>query len=274
MPPIDQGISWTLPPLHDLRLMRAVYVQHAFKPHVHDYYVLGIIERGVQSFTHERAFHVTTPGQLIVINPWEVHTGEAVAADGFQYRALYPTTALMQTIAANFDTGALPRFGGSVKHDPQLFRWIQRLHARSETADDTLALEEDLTAFFVALVRRHAVGRLHLPNVDTSERVIEHVRDFLEAHYSSHITLDRLAREVSLSPFHLARLFRRRVGIPPHKYLESVRIRHAERLLAAGAPIADVAYRTGFSSQSHLNRTFKRTIGTTPGLYVQQRKIV
>lgn len=273
---IDQGISWTLLAFHNLRFMRALFVQHAFMPHAHDYFVLGIIERGVQSFTHERQRHITTPNHLIVINPGEMHTGEAVIADGFQYRAFYPTQELMRSVARAFtpDADDLPRFGGSVRHDPQLFRMFQRLHQQSETVDVSMALEEDLNRFLVTLVRRHAIGQPQLPNLGPQQAAIARARDYLEAHYAQPLTLDHLAQQVSLSPYHLARLFQRQVGIPPHKYLESVRVRHAERLLTSGTPIADTAYATGFSSQSHLNRTFKKLIGTTPGVFVQQRKIV
>jgi hypothetical protein len=70
--------------------MRARYVQHAFKPHAHDYFVLGLIEAGRQSFTHERDHHITTAGALIIINP-----GEAAIRDGFAYRALYPSADLL-----------------------------------------------------------------------------------------------------------------------------------------------------------------------------------
>jgi AraC-like DNA-binding protein len=273
---IDQGISWTHVAFHNLRFMRAFFVQHAFKPHAHDYFVLGIIEKGVQSFTHERQRHITTPDHLIVINPGEMHTGEAVIADGFQYRAFYPTQDLMRSVARDFapDADHLPRFGGSVRHDPQLFRLFQRLHQRSETVAASMALEEDLNRFLVTLVRRHAIGQPQIARLGPQQAAIARTRDYLEAHYAEPLTLDQLAQQVSLSPFHLARLFQQHTGIPPHKYLESVRVRHAERLLASGTPIAETAFATGFSSQSHLNRTFKKLIGTTPGVFVQQRKIV
>ncbi len=53
--------------------------------------------------------------------------------------------------------------------------------------------------------------------------------------------------------------------MPPHAYQESVRIRHAQRLIRAGMSLADVAVEVGFSSQSHLTRCFKQIIGVTPG---------
>ena len=38
----------------------------------------------------------------------------------------------------------------------------------------------------------------------------------------------------------------------------------------AGQPLAEVALAVGFSSQSHLTRRFKETIGLTPGRYAAQ----
>jgi transcriptional regulator GlxA family with amidase domain len=60
--------------------------------------------------------------------------------------------------------------------------------------------------------------------------------------------------------------------MPPYTYLESVRIRHAQHLIEAGRPLAEVAVETGFSSQSHLTHRFKQIMGVTPGQYAQQRR--
>ncbi len=57
--------------------------------------------------------------------------------------------------------------------------------------------------------------------------------------------------------------------MPPHAYLENVRIRQAERLIRSGLSLADVAVHVGFSSQSHMTRSFKKIIGVTPGQYAR-----
>ena len=88
------------------------------------------------------------------------------------------------------------------------------------------------------------------------------------------MTLGQLGQVAGLSPYYLVRVFHREVGLPPHAYLASVRVRRAQDMLAAGEPIVDVAYATGFSSQSHLTNTFKRYIGVTPSQYAHQRKIL
>jgi AraC-like DNA-binding protein len=58
--------------------------------------------------------------------------------------------------------------------------------------------------------------------------------------------------------------------MPPHAYLENVRIHHAQRLIRAGKPLTEVAEEVGFSSQSHMAQYFKRIIGVTPGQFAAQ----
>lgn len=274
--PVDQGITWSFAPLDQLRFMRAKYVQHAFAPHAHDYYVISIIEDGVQTFKHGRNQHVTTPGKLIVINPGEVHTGEAARHEGFVYRAMYPSANLLGRLMETFKSEAmqLPQFPGGTVQDVGLFHQMQRLHQQSERAVSGLELEEGLLNFLVEFTRRYAASSPVLPHYQQANQAVRQVCDYLEAHYDEPVTLADLSAQVHITPYHLTRLFSRQMGIPPHRYLENIRIHHAERLLASGIPIAEVAYATGFSSQSHLTRTFKRFIGTTPGEYLQQGKIV
>ena len=49
----------------DVGLLQARYVQHAYSRHSHDYYVICVIERGRQSFTHQGTKYFTPAGGLI-----------------------------------------------------------------------------------------------------------------------------------------------------------------------------------------------------------------
>jgi hypothetical protein len=68
--------------------------------------VLSLIERGRQSFTHKGTKYPTPPGGLILINPGVVHTGEAADTQGFELRALYPSTSLMEKAVFELTDGA------------------------------------------------------------------------------------------------------------------------------------------------------------------------
>jgi AraC-like DNA-binding protein len=118
------------------------------------------------------------------------------------------------------------------------------------------------------LITHHAELRPLAQRLGQERQTVKQVRHYLDEHYVQGVTLSELAHLVGLSPFYLLRVFEQEVGIPPPAYLESVRIRQAQCLLACGIPIAQVAFELGFSTQSHFTQRFKRLLGVTPGQYV------
>lgn len=91
---------------------------------------------------------------------------------------------------------------------------------------------------------------------------------FIRQNHTRDIGLREIADAARVSPFHLAHLFKERLGVSPYQYLLHLRVQSAQSLLAAGAgmqSLADVALAVGFSDQSHLTRHFKRVLGVTPG---------
>lgn len=255
-----------------LDMLQANFKTYAFARHWHDYYVIGLVDAGAQSFLCGRATYITPPDGLILLNPGDPHTGQAAAAAGFAYRALYPTLEHMRRAMAEFgQPEQLPRFPAARIDDPALAQSVRALQLAIADGAAPIERESRWLALLIKLIRRYGADRPSLPGPGREPRAIAAVRAYVEAHYSERVTLATLAAEVGLSPFHLVRVFQRATGMPPHVYLESVRIRHAQRLLAAGQALADVAYATGFSSQSHFTSRFRQNIGVTPGTYRQLR---
>jgi AraC-like DNA-binding protein len=256
----------------DVRLLQAYHVQHAYPRHSHDYYVICLIERGRQSFFHQGTKHLTPPGGIILINPGAVHTGEAVDEQGFEMRALYPTTAHMQT--AMFElTGRhqdLPFFGEVRVDHPWAMKSVLALHKALSQGANPLECESRFLGTLAQLIKRYADHSSTEQELGKEKRAIQQARSTIEECFVQGVSLHELARHVGLSPYYLLRAFRAEVGMPPFTYLENVRIRHAQRLIEAGKPLAEVAAEVGFSSQSHLTRRFKKIIGATPGQYAQQ----
>lgn len=258
----------------DVGLLQAFYVEHAYPRHSHDYYVICLIERGRQSFTHKGTKHFTPAGGVIFINPGAVHTGEAADAQGFEMRSFYPTIAHMQTAVCEL-TGrhqAEPFFR-DVRVDHRATREsLVALHKTLAEGASELECESRFTWTLTQLVKRYADVRYTEQRLGQEHTAIRQARRYIDERFAVGISLTRLAEHVALSPYYLLRAFSAQVGMPPHTYLESVRIRHAQRLIEAGMPLAEVAVEVGFSSQSHLTRRFKQIIGVTPGQYAQQPK--
>ncbi|MFN8487725.1 MAG: AraC family transcriptional regulator [Caldilineaceae bacterium] len=255
----------------DVRLLHAFHVQHAYARHSHDYYVICLIEQGRQSFIHKGGKQYTPPGGVILINPDEMHTGEAADAHGFQMRSLYPTAAHMQTAVSELTGHAHPLpFFKNVRVDQEWVRAsILNVHKALVEGASALEVESRFIWTLTQLIKHYADLCFSERRLSKEPKAIQQARQIIEEGFDQGISLTQLAEQVALSPYYLLRAFRAEVGMPPHAYLESVRIRHAQQLIAAGKPLAEVAADVGFSSQSHLSNRFKQLIGVTPGQYAR-----
>ena len=72
-----------------IEVLHARYFDHAFAPHWHDEFAIGLIDAGVEQFEYGGAVHRATQGQVVLLNAGEVHTGQGFDERGFGFRMLY-----------------------------------------------------------------------------------------------------------------------------------------------------------------------------------------
>lgn len=98
-----------------------------------------------------------------------------------------------------------------------------------------------------------------------NDKVLQSVLKFIDANLDADLSLEALARLSGVLTHQFVHAFKRKVGEAPHHYVLGRRVEAARALLGKTEnPIADIAYATGFSSQSHMTTTFTRELGTTP----------
>jgi AraC-like DNA-binding protein len=272
----EQATLWRDPELGDLEIMHASYRTHAFAPHRHASFVTSVIDRGVGTLRYRGKTWIAPAGSLVVLNPDEIHTGAVYGAQGWSYRALYPGVDLLaHVVEAMSERSAQLYFSPiPILADPTLAVLLQRLN--DELAGDAPLLEREtwLLRTYAYLFSRYAERPIAARPIGKEPRAVQLARDYLEAHYEQNISLAQLAQISGLSSFQLVRVFHRAVGLPPHAYLNLIRLERSKQLLLDGAPIASVAYETGFADQSHFTRRFKHVYGVTPGHVLQGRKNV
>lgn len=246
--------------------------------HVHDEYQISLSDGPSSRYRYRGGWHVVPPLHLSVLMPGEVHlaveTEDRTKAGGYQ--VLYISEARLRDLSEEIGakvTGT-PFFSSVVVEDLHLAAAFRQLHAQFGDPPTRLSLQAGLLSLLAALIARHSRGRTELAPVTGASSAVLLVRSYLEENYAANVSLEELARLAELSPFHLARLFRQEVGMPPHAYQLQVRLARAKRLLLHGAPVSNVANETGFFDLSHFTRHFKRQLGVAPGRYVIERKNV
>ena len=92
--------------------------------------------------------------------------------------------------------------------------------------------------------------------------------ELMQARLSEDISLDDLAAEAHLSPFHFARMFKQSLGVPPRVHLTRLRLERACELLEkTDLPVTEIAFEVGYSSNQVLARVFLKHRRMSPSEY-------
>jgi len=157
--------------------------------------------------------------------------------------------------------------------EPLLFSLSTAALAAVESGDSDPAFADHLSRCMAShIIGTHLGVRNKQRRLSQSGRALsrEVVRaiEFMEANADQSIGLQDIADAAYRSPSHLARVFSAEVGIPPHRYLISLRVKRAQHLLArTNRPIAEIALDCGFTHQEHLTRLFRKHLETTPAAF-------
>jgi AraC-like DNA-binding protein len=256
-------------PLSGIEAMAST-TDRTYPKHTHDQYGLGVIDAGGHASLSDRGQVQAGPGDLIFVNPGEVHDGRAVAGRSRTWRMFYIDPFLMDDLLSDIQEGPMHSFAfaGPVFSDEALRRafdlaFRQATHSSAEIK----ALELETSILRVAeRARMNSTTRpIRSMNSSPSSR---RARELIDADPSSpRLTLARLAKEARVSRFQLIRAFARETRLTPHAYILQQRLALARRLIRAGTDIAEASIRAGFFDQSHLTRAFCRQFGLSPGRY-------
>jgi AraC-like DNA-binding protein len=205
---------------------------------------------------------------VFFINGGEPHTGEAATPKGIVHRAISLGPQTFRQLASDItNKNDHPILAGAVVADRRLFMRLGRLHRAVAGNEPTVDCESYLLSAVRHLLETHVETRTQPSAAGKDSTVVAQVRDYLETHYAEDVSLTQLAALSSRSPFHIAHTFTKAVGLPPHAYLESIRIGHARELLRASMSLVDTALAVGYPDQSHFTHRFRRHTGFTPGQY-------
>jgi AraC-like DNA-binding protein len=248
---------------------------HSFTRHTHEQFGIGLISSGAQKSLSGRGMVEAIAGDLIAVNPNEVHDGTPIG-EGRSWRILYFSPEVIGNCLSDITDGelAMAEIPDPVFRDARTAGQFEALFAAatdtnsdhqnavSGTNANPLSCEEGLLTLVAGVMRkRPAAGR---PLVPHSIRI---VREMMDDNPAAGISLSDLARASSLSRFQVLRGFFKATGMTPHAYLIQRRIHLARRLMAVGTPLAETALAAGFSDQSHMTRVFVSKYGLSPRSY-------
>jgi AraC family transcriptional regulator, regulatory protein of adaptative response / methylated-DNA-[protein]-cysteine methyltransferase len=103
----------------------------------------------------------------------------------------------------------------------------------------------------------------------TDYEKVQQAIEYVQAFASEQPTLEQIAQQVSLSPAHFQRVFRRWAGVSPKRWLQYLNAAQAKRLLRDSMPILETAFAVGLSGPGRLHDLIVSTEAMTPGEYAE-----
>jgi AraC-like DNA-binding protein len=251
------------------------------KSHHHEkmyeiYYLLS----GERNYFIEDRVLIARKGDLVIINKKEMHHTADRSVPGHERLLLNFSDAFVRLAREYEEMPLLPFSCGSgvlrLSREEQsavehlLFKMMEELKGKPTGFE--LYVGALLTELLLLIHRWGGQqGNQESSSEDSVHGKITLIARYLAANYKEDITLARLSEQFFISPYYLCRIFKKLTGISVVNYIQIVRVREAQRLLAeTEKKIIHIAEMVGYSSVGHFNRIFKK-IALIPPLKYRKR---
>ena len=241
----------------------------AFPRHMHDGYSIGLVKSGVNRFDCSGTSFEARTNQLCIMNPEQIHSGEA-DNEGWAYTNLFLKPEALAGALEKEPSASPIWFKQHVLSDPVAVGHFRALTESSVIGMEPLAAECEYTLLLTRLGLL-ATG-MHSEKRAPKTSILR-VRDLLDTVCDRIVTLTELAQVADMSTYHLVRSFTEEFDISPYAYHLNRRLLRAQRMIESGILVVDAAFATGFTDQAHFTRHFRRFLGVTPGRVAKFSKV-
>lgn len=238
----------------------------SFARHTHTDFGIGLITQGAQRSWSGRGAVEAAAGDLITVNPGEVHDGTPVGQER-SWSMFYIAPRFIDEFIVDLTHAKTAH--RELHHPVIADQGLSRLFIRARAAVVHTHSAYDPDEALLALL-----GRLFGPAPDPSGCAgasMLPIRERIDDDPAAPHSLAILALHSGQSRFQTLRAFSRLTGLTPHAYVIQRRLELARRLIDGGTPLAQAAVEAGFADQSHMHRAFVARYGYTPGQYGSAR---
>jgi AraC-like DNA-binding protein len=248
---------------------------------VHQTFTIAVVTAGRGQWRCRGASRALHAGQIMLIEPGDLHTTTKVAHAG-AFTAFFVDPQLVRALVRpDAASSEAVHFTDIATDDERSLALLEPLRRAATAATaDPFEMSQLAAVGLRALFERHAtsVERAAAASPSVVRLAAERIRAAFEQDASTpELTVGALASALAATPTALIRGFHRAVGLPPYQYLLRLRTELARRMIDAGpdgpegiANLTDVSVASGFYDLSHMGRVFRKIMGVSPSLYARQ----
>ena len=238
-------------------------------PHSHAFTELFYVRDGRGEFLLEDKIYPISKDDLIIVNPHINHTEISRGTPPLSY-----FTIGVEGVCFSFNDQKEYRIFNCRKKEADLLFYFnslfQELDKQSEGYEKICNY---LLHILILQLQRITDSPFELITAQHPSKECAYIKRYLDSNYSENITLDHLSALSHLNKYYLSHEFTKYYGISPMNYLSRKRIDVCKELLEnTDYGISDIAHLVGFSSQSYLSQSFRKSCGMTAGTYRKLKK--
>lgn len=238
-------------------------------PHSHAFTELFYVRDGRGEFLLEDKIYPISKDDLIIVNPHINHTEISKGTPPLSY-----FTVGVEGVCFSFNDQKEYRIFNCRKKEADLLFYFnslfQELDKQSEGYEKICNY---LLHILILQLQRITDSPFELITAQHPSKECAYIKRYLDSNYSENITLDHLSALSHLNKYYLSHKFTKYYGISPINYLSRKRIDVCKELLEnTDYGISDIAHLVGFSSQSYLSQSFRKSCGMTAGTYRKLKK--
>ena len=238
-------------------------------PHSHAFTELFYVRDGRGEFLLEDKIYPISKDDLIIVNPHINHTEISKGTPPLSY-----FTVGVEGVCFSFNDQKEYRIFNCRKKEADLLFYFnslfQELDKQSEGYEK---IYNYLLHILILQLQRITDSPFELITAQHPSKECAYIKRYLDSNYSENITLDHLSALSHLNKYYLSHEFTKYYGISPMNYLSRKRIDVCKELLEnTDYGISDIAHLVGFSSQSYLSQSFRKSCGMTAGTYRKLKK--
>ena len=231
-------------------------------PHYHSLYeIYFLLEGNCTYFINNKVYNVQS-GDIVIV------------PDGFIHHSRYDNTnhsRILINCTSRYIPASIRSYIASENYlyrNPSVTDEIKNI---LEKIENEYTLKDSLSEEIISC-HTHSLFYLLIRNADTCldvdsrNKVIEQAVAYIRENFASDVSLSFIAEMFSVSPEHFSRMFKKETGLGFSKYLNSLRLQHAEQLLRTTRKpnITKIAESCGFEDSNYFSKKFKEVYGISP----------
>ena len=241
--------------------------------HFHTHYSIGYIIKGGHYLCKNKSRFDYAIGDLRVINPYEIHSTNG---ENWRYINITIDTIKLHELVDDIEQNSNPyplNFCTKIEKNKNISNLIFSYLQTIDSLDDSLEKEEIESRFLEILLKNYLKTKIKESKLIHTKKELNIAKEYIHTNFSDkNLTIETIAKNISLSPYYFARSFKKSFGLSPHRYIQNIRLENAYNMITQNRlPLSQIAQICGFSDQSHMIRVFKMYYGFTPTLLIKSK---